>query len=129
MGSCNCGFLAQEITQLKKDEIHRRAMERYGDWSEQLNDYCPTSGLPLDDVISEMLAFGFDAEELKHLERLSDPIVLRAMPAEERNLVYNKKHDVVKYLLAWATVLEQEWLKKIELKDFELSELLTSDSY
>jgi hypothetical protein len=129
MGSCNCGFLAQEITQLKKDEIHRRAMERYGDWSEQLNDYCPTSGLPLDDVISEMLAFGFDAEELKHLERLSDPIVLRAMPAEERNLVYNKKHDVVKYLLTWATVLEQEWLKKIELKDFELSELLTSDSY
>ncbi len=114
---------------IKKDEIHRRAMERYGDWSEQLNDYCPTSGLPLDDVISEMLAFGFDAEELKHLERLSDPIVLRAMPAEERNLVYNKKHDVVKYLLAWATVLEQEWLKKIELKDFELSELLTSDSY
>jgi hypothetical protein len=56
MGACNCGFLAQEITRLRKDEIHSRAMQRYGDWAEQLNDYCPTSGLPMDALISEMLA-------------------------------------------------------------------------
>ena len=31
MGACNCGFLAQEVTKLTKDEIHRRAMERHGD--------------------------------------------------------------------------------------------------
>ena len=37
MGACNCGFLAQEVTKLTKDEIHRRAMERYGNWSEHLN--------------------------------------------------------------------------------------------
>jgi hypothetical protein len=27
MGSCNCGFLAQEITRLSKDEIHACAMK------------------------------------------------------------------------------------------------------
>jgi hypothetical protein len=115
MGSCNCGFLAQEVTRLKKDEIHRRAMERYGDWSEQLNDYCPASGLPLDEVISEMLTFGFDADELKHLERLSDPYVLRALSAEESNLSHNRKNDVVRYLKTWADQLELEWLSRIDV--------------
>ena len=46
MGSCNCGFLARNITPLPKNEIHSFAMQRPGDWSEQLNDYCPGSGLP-----------------------------------------------------------------------------------
>jgi hypothetical protein len=120
MGSCNCGFLAQEITRLNKAEIHRRAMERYGDWSEQLNDYCPTSGLPLDDVISEMIAFGFDADDLKHLERLSDPTILRTFPLEERNLKHNNKSDVVRYLGAWADLLEQQLVNSVSLPEFEL---------
>jgi len=115
MGSCNCGFLAQQVTKLRKDEIHRRAMERYGDWSEQLNDYCPTSGLPLDEVISEMIAFGFDAQDLKHLEKLSDPEILRTFPVEKRDLKHNIKKDVLAYMRAWATLLEQELLNKIEL--------------
>jgi hypothetical protein len=42
MGSCNCGHLAQTITNLTKGEIHARAMQRYGDWERQLIDYCPT---------------------------------------------------------------------------------------
>jgi hypothetical protein len=120
MGSCNCGFLAQEITRLNKAEIHRRAMERYGDWNEQLNDYCPTSGLPLDDVISEMIAFGFDADDLKHLERLSDPNILRTFPLEERNLKQNSKADVIRYLNAWANLLEQHLVNSIALPELEL---------
>ena len=38
MGSCNCGHLAQELTRLNASEIHQRAMQKYGDWNEQLND-------------------------------------------------------------------------------------------
>ncbi len=117
MGSCNCGFLAQEITHLRNDEIHARAMERYGDWSEQLNDYCPTSGLRMDDLIAELLAFGFDTDDLKHLERLSDGKILRALPLEQRNLVHNNKADVVTYLRTWAAVLENEMLLDINLAD------------
>lgn len=119
MGSCNCGFLAQEITRLNKVEIHQRAMQRYGDWNEQLNDYCPTSGLPMDDLISEMLAFGFDTDDLKHLERLSDGRVLRQLPPEQRNLSRNVKSDVVLYLRTWASLLEQQWLASTRIPDLQ----------
>jgi hypothetical protein len=121
MGSCNCGFLAQEITHLTKEAIHARAMQRYGDWNEQLNDYCPTSGLPMDDVIAEMLNFGFDADDLKHLEKLSDPKILRAIPSAERNLKHNVKTDVIKYLKAWCSVIELQLVDTIEIS--ELSSL------
>lgn len=117
MGLCNCGFLAQEITKLTKEEIHRRAMQRHGDWSEQLNDYCPTSGLPMDDLISELIEFGFTREELTHLERLSDPTVLGELPFEQRNLKHNLKMDVVKYLNAWANTLERKLVEQINIHD------------
>lgn len=113
MGLCNCGFLAQEVTQLKKDEIHRRAMMNHGDWNEQLNDYCPTSGLPMDDLISNLLAAGFDVDDLKHLERLSSPEVLALV--EERHLVRNNKNDVILYLDRWAELLENKILMSINL--------------
>jgi hypothetical protein len=115
MGACNCGFLAQEITRLRKEEIHTRAMQRHGDWNEQLNDYCPTSGLPMDDLISELLAFGFDIDDLKHLERLSDPKVLQTLAPDTRNLTRNIKADVVLYINTWADLLEAQLLNNIQL--------------
>ena len=108
MGACNCGFLAQEVTKLTQAEIHSRAMLRHGDWSEQLNDYCPIHGLPFDDIISDLIALGFDSEDLKHLERLSDPIILHSLPTDQRKLRHNVKADVVKYMKTWAGLLEEE---------------------
>ena len=119
MGLCNCGFLAQQITQLSKEEIHRRAMLRHGDWSEQLNDYCAASGLPMDDMISELIAFGFDSDDLKHLERLSDQKILLTLPFDQRNLCHNVKADVLKYLNAWISVLETELLSHIQLESIK----------
>jgi hypothetical protein len=120
MGSCNCGFLAQELTMLKKEEIHSRAMKGYGDWTEQLNDYCPTSGLPMDEVISQMLLAGFDSDDLKHLEKLSAPKILESFPLAERNLKHNQKTDVILYLKAWAQLVEQELLANLQLPDLEM---------
>lgn len=117
MGACNCGFLAQEVTSLSKRDIHAFAMERYGDWNEQLNDYCPTSGIRMDSLISELISFGFDIDDLKHLERLSDPQVLRQLPITERHLLQNKKSDVVIYLFAMARMLEEKLASKITLDD------------
>ena len=109
MGRCNCGHLAQTITQLTKAEIHTRAMQRYGDWERQIIDYCPTSGLPIDQTIDEMLALGFSRSDLSHLERLSDPSVLAAIPFERRNtLRHNQRDDVVLYLHTWADLLEYD---------------------
>jgi hypothetical protein len=125
MGACNCGHLAQQITHLNKDEIHRRAMQSHGDWSEQLNDYCPASGLPLDDLISEMIAIGFDTSDLKHLERLSDPSILNTLPFNEKFLIHNRKADVVAYLEAWANKIEADLLESIKLDDLTTAHQIT----
>ena len=116
MGACNCGFLAQEVTKLTKAEIHRRAMERHGDWTEHLNDYCPINGLPFDAIISELIAFGFDSSDLKHLEKLSDPNILQTISFAERILKHNVKQDVVVYLKAWINLLEDELVANIKIE-------------
>lgn len=116
MGSCNCGFLAQQITRQSREEIHRRAMSGNGDWSEQLNDYCPSSQLPMAEMISALIATGFDIDDLQHLERLSDPGVLQRVPAA--TLRFNVREDVIRYYEAWARLIEDELLRPIELPAF-----------
>lgn len=124
MGSCNCGHLVQEVTQLSRAQIHDYAMRtRGGDWSEQAMDYCPTSGYLMDQVISIMIDAGLEVQDFRHLERLSDREVLRTLPMEERNLQHNRRDDVVTYLLAWARVLEEQWLDQVQLPSLATSEV------
>lgn len=127
MGSCNCGFLAQEVLKVDRQTIHRRAMERYGDWSEQLNDYCPTSGYSMDDLISGLIDFGFDTTDLKNLERLSDPRILHQLPLEKRNLRHNVKADVLIYLKTWKELLEEKLTERIVIPDIELSNAVLTE--
>ena len=118
MGSCNCGYLVQEVTQLSKAQIHEYAMQtRGGDWSEQSMDYCPTSGYLMDQVISIMLNTGMEIADFKHLERLSDPEILKRLPIEERNLRYNHRDDVIKYMTTWAERLEEQIIDQINLSE------------
>ncbi|MFN4087174.1 MAG: hypothetical protein ACK4LB_14645 [Spirosomataceae bacterium] len=122
MGSCNCGNLAQEVTQLSKAQIHAYAMRGCGDWNEQLNDYCETSQMPMDLVIFELLSFGFSLQDLKALEYVSDPAVLERLPKEKRHLRRNVREDVVVYLQTWADLVEEQILAQIELPNFTLHE-------
>jgi hypothetical protein len=115
MGACNCGFLAQQVTRRTRAEIHQFAMARHGNWTEQLNDYCPDSGLPLDLLIADLLAFGFSLADLKHLEWLSDEAVLQALPGGKRFLKHNVKEDVILYLRTWAAILEEKFASQIAL--------------
>jgi hypothetical protein len=117
MGGCNCGNLAQELTRLTKGQIHAYAMQRYGDWNEQVDDYCPTSALPIDLVINEMLNAGLMLEDLKHLEKLDDRAVLQRLPLEKRHLRHNVRDDVVTYMTEWANLLEEQLLEKIKLPE------------
>ena len=117
MGGCNCGNLAQELTRLNRDDIHRYAMQRYGDWNEQVDDFCPTSQMPIDIIINEMLNAGLMLEDLKHLEKLDDRQVLARLTLEERYLKHNKRDDVVRYMNEWATMLEEQLLERISLPD------------
>jgi hypothetical protein len=119
MGACNCGFLAQEITKFRKDEIHKRAMQGHGDWTEQLNDYCSDSGMPMEEVISLMLDAGLDIDDLKHLERLSDPKILRTLPSPHKVLRHNHKEDVILYYQAWAILLELDMISEVQINERE----------
>jgi hypothetical protein len=121
MGACNCGFLVQQITQLGKAHIHRTAMQQRGDWSEQLNDYCPASGLEMDNLITMLVSAGFTIADLRHLERLSDPDVLRTVPANRKTLRHNIRTDVLVYLRLWANLLETRLIANINLPDLSIS--------
>lgn len=117
MGSCNCGNLAQEITRLSKAEIHERAMTRKGDWNDQCDAFCPASGLPMDDLICELLDAGLTLDDLKNLEDLSDKNILKVLPSTRKQLFKNKRDDVVLYLDVWAKLLEKELVGQIDLDD------------
>ncbi len=109
MGACNCGNLAQVLTRLSKGQIHEYAMKGHGDWADQVNSYCPTSRLPMDLLISEMIAAGLSLEDLINLERLRDKEILVNIPMEKRDgLRHNDLSDLVTYLRAWVQVLENK---------------------
>jgi hypothetical protein len=117
MGACNCGNLAQELTHFSKAEIHQYAMQRHGDWNEQLTDYCPTSGYPMDMMISKMLEHGLTLDDLAHLERLSDPLILSQIPKDRRDQMNkNNKEDVILYMETWANLLREKWVIENEPK-------------
>jgi hypothetical protein len=64
-----------------------------------------------------MIAFGFTKQDLAHLEKLSDPLVLQNLPLEKRYLKHNIKTDVILYLKTWASYLENQLIENISIKD------------
>lgn len=107
-GACNCGHLAQTLTRLSREEIHRAAVERARDWGDAALEHCPTSGYPLDHIVTQILAAGFTLDDIGHLEELDDRRVLAELPEDRRHLRKNHREDVIAYLLAWADRLERE---------------------
>lgn len=117
MGSCNCGNLAQTITSFTRAEIQKYALEKRGDWSEQLIDYCPTSGFPMDLIIEKMIDFGFTKQDLNHLEWLSDTNILNKIGVAYLNR--NLKSDTILYLKSWANLMEDQLIDKIKLPNLD----------
>ena len=113
MGACNCGHLAQTVTFNSPEYLHNIALQRAGDWSEQTREYCPSSGYPFDFVINALLDLGATLQELRDLERLCDPKVLKMIPPERRrNLDHRCREDVVLYMKTWADLLSKEVAKE-----------------
>ena len=107
LGMCNCGQLAQTVTGLTREEIRRMALEKPGEWADQARDYCPTSGYPIDHVIGELIRLGLTRDDIADLEKLSGPEVLRQLPVAERILDFRDRDHVVRYMTAWADLLEK----------------------
>lgn len=126
MGSCNCGHLAQNVTSFTRAEIQQFALQKRGDWSEQVIDYCPTSGYPMDLIIGRMIEFGFTQSDLRQLENLSNPEILAKAGVASFNR--NVMSDTVKYMNAWADLLENQWMEQninhIVLPTFEREEMV-----
>ncbi|HAN31119.1 MAG TPA: hypothetical protein DCQ06_05925 [Myxococcales bacterium] len=114
MGACNCGHLAQTVTELDQATIHRIALERAGDWGEQVVEYCPASGLPIDHVITSLLELGLSTSDLRHLERLSDRDILSQCETDTGWLDHRRRSHVVHYLRVWAGMLQAEFERSIQ---------------
>lgn len=107
MGACNCGNLVQELTHLSKGTIHSYAMRGQGDWTEQAQAFCPTSEMPMDLLINQLIGAGLTLEDIMNLERLRDHQVLKRIPLDRRNqMKHNNRLDVALYLETWAEQLE-----------------------
>jgi hypothetical protein len=127
MGACNCGHLAQTVTKIPRAELHAMALERAGDWSEQVVEFCPTSGLPIDHVIATMLELGLTTEDLSNLERLTSSYVLGRLP-ERRELDHRRREDVVLYLETWARALAEELRPALTLLPGHAATSVVADS-
>lgn len=105
-GRCNCGHIAQTITRLSPAEIHAACTRELTEWSEIPDDYCAGTGLRLEYVLDRLRELGLDRTDLGHLEDLSDPRVLRALPGGHRWLQRNVRSDAALYLRTWASLVE-----------------------
>src|SRR5688572_4149888 len=128
---CNCGHVAQSLTQLSPEEIQERAMRREGDWGTQAHEFlfprpdygsrpaldegawepenvgaCRATGERLDSVLDAMLELGLDPQDIAHLERLSDPQVRRQLGKSTEHFAHHVRENVIAYLGAWADLLE-----------------------
>src|SRR5690606_25050848 len=105
---CNCGHLAQTLTGRGHAEIHVAALQRGGEWEDRVREYCPTSGLAIDEIIRSMLDHGLTTGDLADLEDLRDDRVLRRLPWGRRYLRRSERDVVIEYLGTWAALLEEE---------------------
>jgi hypothetical protein len=122
MGACNCGNLAQTLLNMNKADIHNLALTKLGNWSEQLNDYCPNSGFEMDNMIFSLLEKGLSTEDLQQLEFLSNKEILKNIGVT--SLDNNKREDVAKYLISWAEILEEKLIEPIEIADLKSESFL-----
>lgn len=102
--NCNCGNLAQTVTDLSASEIHRAAFQQGGDWGEQAVEYCVNTGLPIHHIFDQMLRLGLSPHDFRRLERLSDAAVVARVG---RRLRHSHREDAVAYMRAWADLLEE----------------------
>jgi len=119
MGRCNCGHLAQTITNFSAAEIHEMALMKAGDWSKQSVEHCTSTGYTLDHIIQIMLDLGLTRQDIVHIEHLSDQRVLHKIDQHTRmNMSHKNRDDVVLYMKTFAGILEEELFESLpEIQD------------
>lgn len=109
MGACNCGHLAQTVTGESPAEIRALLRRRPGEWAEQAMEYCPGTGLPVEHVFDKLLELGLTVFDIAHIERLSDPQIVRRLPRPIRvTKSFRDRAHVIAYFEAWLGLLREE---------------------
>ena len=114
-GACNCGNLLQAVTNFSKEEILRYSHTAVGEWTELAQEFCPVTNAPLTLVITRLQEIGLTPTDIHHIEYLSDKEVLRNLPGGFRWLKRNKKEDAIEYFEAFANLLEDKLIEKIDI--------------
>jgi hypothetical protein len=106
---CNCGHLAQSLLPLSSPEIYKAARTcGLDEWTEFANEYCPASGRPIDSIMDAMFDLGLELTDIHHLEYLSNPTILKALPSGFRYLEKGNRAHSALYMRTWASLLELE---------------------
>lgn len=119
-GSCNCGNLLQVVTQFNEKEILRFAHTGFGEWTELAEEYCPTSNVPINYLLTKLQELGLTPTDIHNLEYLDNKDVLELLPGGFRWLKRNIREDVIVYFETYANLLEDELLHKIKINFKEL---------
>lgn len=106
VGRCNCGHVAQTLTDLDDRQILRIFGQDLGEWTEHARSRCATTNRDLVQLFDVLHTAGMSHEDVLHLENLSDPRILARLPEGARDLRRNEREDVVRYLRAYADSLE-----------------------
>ncbi len=127
-GACNCGHLAQVITNFSEGEILRFAQTRIGEWTELATEYCGITNTPVGLVMSKLEEAGLTPLDIRHLEYLTDRNVLHRLPGGFRWLRRNYRDDVILYFETFATLLEDMLASSlnISMEDLTVKELVCS---
>lgn len=114
-GACNCGNLAQVVTNLSEGEILRYAHAGIGEWTELAQEFCPVTQLPINMLISQLEAIGLTPTDIHHIEYLTDREVLNHLEGGFRWLKRNKREDAIAYFNAFANLLEEQLANSINI--------------
>ncbi|MGA1525967.1 MAG: hypothetical protein ACO4CZ_18540 [Planctomycetota bacterium] len=105
VGRCNCGHVAQTLTDFDDRQILRIFGQDLSEWTEHARNRCADTNRDLVALFDVLHTAGMSHEDVLHLENLSDPRILARMPDGDRDLQRNERHDVVRYLRAYADLL------------------------
>jgi len=107
MAHCNCGNLVQTITKQAGVEITKIIKHSLDEWTEHANDICSVTGNPVEMMFDILASYGFDRQDVIHLEWLTDKKVLNFI-APGTHLLRNDRKDLIIYLKAMADMLQTE---------------------
>jgi hypothetical protein len=125
-GSCNCGNLLQVVTNMSSAEILAYAHTGIGEWTELAEEYCQVTDIPAYSLIAHLEKIGLTPSDIHNLEYLEDRKVLDALPGGFRWLKRNNREDVIAYFETFANLLEQELMRREELSETTVDDILQS---